>query len=102
MAKPPVDKNALEAVGTCDCDTCDWRKLLETEEEWAKRIDEEYVVDEKTGDILARRLTPYELALLAGHDWYKEAEELSDDDYIMRDLRDLDPDAVPGGREEPA
>ena len=80
VPKPPVDKKALEAV-----DTCDLRNLLETEEDWAKRMDEEYVVDQKTGDILARRLTPYELALLAGHDWYKEAEKLSDDDYIMRD-----------------
>ena len=63
-----------------------------------KRIDEEYVVDEKTGDILARRLTPYELALLDGVDWYKEAEKRADED--PRPVRH--PDAVPGGREDPA
>lgn len=66
-------------------DACDWRKLLETEEEWAKRIDEEYIVDEDTGDILGRRLTPYELALLEGYDWYKEAREDPYDDFILRD-----------------
>lgn len=66
-------------------DTCDWRKLVETDEEWAARIDREYIVDEETSDVLARRLTPYELALLEGRDWYREAEAEPYDDRITPD-----------------
>ncbi|MCY4041020.1 MAG: hypothetical protein OXF72_07165 [Gammaproteobacteria bacterium] len=66
-------------------DSCDWRLLLETPEEFAKRIDEEYIVDEETGDILGRRLTPYEQDLLAGYDWYKMAKEEPYDDFFLED-----------------
>lgn len=60
---------------------------LESAEERQQRIEREYILDEETGDILARKPTPYELALLEGRDWYREAENeppLDPDDMLYR------------------
>ncbi len=63
----------------------DWRKLLMTDEEYEKYMHANFVIDPDDGDILARRLSPREQALLNGIDWYAGLEDYTDfdEDCVM-------------------
>jgi len=65
----------------------DWRKGLMRAGEREAYDRRNFVIDADTGDILAKRPTPYQMARLEGYDWHALPDDLSDfDEDVVLEL----------------